>query len=97
MLLEARQAPPRPLGGLGRNARQRARSTSTGPSVTREPLLAYREAVLRRVGRPKAGEGNDSNRSISSGAGPAYLAARLRRECDAERVIPTNDIGRRPE
>ena len=37
-------------------------------------------AVLRRVGRPKAGEGNDSNRSISAGAGPAYLAARLRRD-----------------
>jgi hypothetical protein len=37
-------------------------------------------AVLRRVGRPKAGEVNDSNRSISAGAGPAYLAARLRRD-----------------
>lgn len=37
-------------------------------------------AVLRRVGRPKAGEENDSNRSISAGAGPAYLAARLRRD-----------------
>lgn len=37
-------------------------------------------AVLRKVGRPKAGEGNDSNRSISAGAGPAYLAARLRRD-----------------
>jgi len=37
-------------------------------------------AVLRRVGRPKAGEGNGSNRSISAGAGPAYLAARLRRD-----------------
>ena len=33
-------------------------------------------AVLRKVGRPKAGEGNDSNRSISAGSGPAYLAAR---------------------
>jgi hypothetical protein len=37
-------------------------------------------AVLRKVGRPKAGEGNDSNRSISAGAGPTYLAARLRRD-----------------
>lgn len=37
-------------------------------------------AVLRKVGRPKAGEGNDSNRSISAGSGPAYLAARLRRD-----------------
>lgn len=96
MLLEARQAPPRPLGGLGRNARQRARSTSTGPSVTREPLLAYREAVLRRVGRPKAGEKNVGDSNISGdGTTNAYLAARLRRECDAERVIPTNDIGQR--
>ena len=40
--------------------------------------------TLRRVGRPKAGEGNDSNRSISAGAGPAYLAARLRREDPAQ-------------
>jgi hypothetical protein len=40
--------------------------------------------TLRRVGRPKAGEENDSNRSISAGAGPAYLAARLRREDPAQ-------------
>jgi hypothetical protein len=38
-------------------------------------------AVLRRVGRPKAGEGNGDIVTISDkGNGPAYLAARLRRD-----------------
>lgn len=38
-------------------------------------------AVLRKVGRPKAGEGNGDNVTISGkGNGPAYLAARLRRD-----------------
>lgn len=38
-------------------------------------------AVLRRVGRPKAGEGNPAISSISCGtANTAYLAARLRRD-----------------
>lgn len=37
-------------------------------------------AVLRRVGRPKAGEGNGSNRTFSRGDNAAYLAARLRRD-----------------
>jgi hypothetical protein len=38
-------------------------------------------AVLRRVGRPKAGEGNGDDVTISGkGNGPAYLAARLRRD-----------------
>ncbi len=38
-------------------------------------------AVLRRVGRPKAGEGKGDNVTISDkGNGPAYLAARLRRD-----------------
>lgn len=38
-------------------------------------------AVLRRVGRPKAGEGNPAIGSIScSTHSPAYLAARLRRD-----------------
>ncbi len=36
-------------------------------------------AVLRRVGRPKAGEGNDRSSTISS-RDTAYLAARLRRD-----------------
>ena len=50
--------------------------------------------TLRRVGRPKAGEGNDSNRSISAGAGPAYLAARLRREAPAQIEAVIRDMGR---
>jgi hypothetical protein len=38
-------------------------------------------AVLRRVGRPKAGEGNGANGNISKGTNhAAYLAARLRRD-----------------
>jgi len=38
-------------------------------------------AVLRKVGRPKAGEGNVGNANISkSGTTAAYLAARLRRD-----------------
>ena len=38
-------------------------------------------AVLRKVGRPKAGEGNGANGNISKGENhPAYLAARLRRD-----------------
>jgi hypothetical protein len=38
-------------------------------------------AVLRRVGRPKAGEGNGDIVTISDkGNGPSYLAARLRRD-----------------
>jgi hypothetical protein len=38
-------------------------------------------AVLRRVGRPKAGEGNVGNANISSkGTNAVYLAARLRRD-----------------
>jgi hypothetical protein len=38
-------------------------------------------AVLRKVGRPKAGEGNGDIVTISDkGNGPAYLAARLRRD-----------------
>jgi hypothetical protein len=38
-------------------------------------------AVLRRVGRPKAGDGNPANGSITcSTHSPAYLAARLRRD-----------------
>lgn len=37
-------------------------------------------AVLRKVGRPKAGEGNGSNRTIPRGDNSAYLAARLRRD-----------------
>jgi len=38
-------------------------------------------AVLRRVGRPKAGESNDANGNISKGENhTAYLAARLRRD-----------------
>jgi hypothetical protein len=36
-------------------------------------------AVLRRVGRPKAGDGNDRSSTISS-RDNAYLAARLRRD-----------------
>jgi hypothetical protein len=38
-------------------------------------------AVLRKVGRPKAGDGNAANSRISHGtANTAYLAARLRRD-----------------
>jgi hypothetical protein len=38
-------------------------------------------AVLRRVGRPKAGEGNGADCTFSkSSQSPAYLAARLRRD-----------------
>lgn len=38
-------------------------------------------AVLRKVGRPKAGERNDANGNISKGENhTAYLAARLRRD-----------------
>ena len=38
-------------------------------------------AVLRKVGRPKAGEGNDGISIVSPvGSGPAYWAARLRRD-----------------
>lgn len=38
-------------------------------------------AVMRRVGRPKAGDGNGDIVTISDkGNGPAYLAARLRRD-----------------
>ena len=38
-------------------------------------------AVLRKVGRPKAGEGNGADCTFSkSSQGPAYLAARLRRD-----------------
>ena len=38
-------------------------------------------AVLRKVGRPKAGEGNVGNTNISDkGTNVAYLAARLRRD-----------------
>jgi hypothetical protein len=38
-------------------------------------------AVLRRVGRPKAGDGNGANGNISKGTNhAAYLAARLRRD-----------------
>lgn len=38
-------------------------------------------AVLRKVGRPKAGNGNGDNVTISGkGNGPSYLAARLRRD-----------------
>jgi hypothetical protein len=38
-------------------------------------------AVLRKVGRPKAGDGNGDNVTISGkGNGAAYLAARLRRD-----------------
>lgn len=38
-------------------------------------------AVLRRVGRPKAGEGKCSNRTFSRGDNAAYLAARLCAVC----------------
>lgn len=38
-------------------------------------------AVLRKVGRPKAGEGNGANSTVSRGSTQAaYLAARLRRD-----------------
>lgn len=38
-------------------------------------------AVLRKVGRPKAGEGNGETFTVSRGGpSPAYLAARLRRD-----------------
>ena len=38
-------------------------------------------AVLRKVGRPKAGEGNGANSTFSrGGTQAAYLAARLRRD-----------------
>lgn len=38
-------------------------------------------AVLRKVGRPKAGDGNDGISIVSPiGSGPAYWAARLRRD-----------------
>lgn len=38
-------------------------------------------AVLRKVGRPKAGEGNSANSTVSRGSTQAaYLAARLRRD-----------------
>jgi len=41
--------------------------------------------TLRRVGRPKAGEGKGSNRTFSRGDNASYLAARLRRDYpDAE-------------
>jgi hypothetical protein len=40
--------------------------------------------VLRRVGRPKAGEGNGANSTVSRGSTQsAYLAARLRRDPEA--------------
>ena len=59
---------------VGITADQMAAVMSAGPSVK----VA---AVLRKVGRPKAGDGNAANSRISHGtANTAYLAARLRRD-----------------
>ena len=62
------------------------RSPGARDAVTFSAVLKARKgqtvgAVLRKVGRPKAGEGNDASCTISkSSLSPAYLAARLRRD-----------------